>query len=304
MTPVEQLVFPSRRRQVTAAWEALYFEPMIGSGERICVAILAVSEADFALVPVVGVERLNCLYGKEGLDFIQLLLRQTFDNINQTFESSENRRRFVNSEDESFALRFSFDGIFSGPRRHSSANSINEVAKNGLMLCASLTERLADTSEETADAMTRKKLENNVRQVVTNDYPLWSHKFGIKRTLEANSRPVTFGFVGAHVAADFGYLDPTHLAPTVHYAKSNLLELSSLKRIAGELYSEKREHYQILLFVPRHDDPRYTDRQIESVQSALRTLTIEAEGHGLELFANDEIKQMANHLIHTENPRA
>ena len=303
MTPVEQLVFPSRRQQVTAAWEALYFEPMIGSGERICVGVLAVSETDFALVPVVGVERLNCLYGKEGLNFIQMLLLQTFDGINRTFESSENRRRFINNQGDSAALQFSFDGIFSGPRRHSAANSIEEVARNGLMLCASLTERLADTSDETPDAMTRKKLENGVRQIVTSYNPLWSYYFGTTRTLEANSRPVTFGFVGTHVAADFGYLDPTHLAPTVHHAKSNLLELSSLKRIAGELYSETREHYQMLLFVPRHDDPRYTDRQIESVQSALRTLTIEAKGHGLEMFANDEVKEMANHLIHTENPR-
>ena len=133
--PITGLLFPPRNENIRAQWMPIYIEPMVGSGERICIGVATVSDDGFLVVPVVALDRLECLYGKEvgavllAADFVTNDLRNAL------------------AKDGAAALgnwNPPMEGAYCGRIAHGAGASLEEIARTGLMMCASLVGRLAD----------------------------------------------------------------------------------------------------------------------------------------------------------------
>lgn len=135
----EQLDFPPRNRQVEANWMPLYIEPMIGSGERLAIGVAVASQSEFLVVPVATLNRLRCVYGDDN-DAIVFAAESAIDSITQSL--TENGIGGLND------WSAPFEGILTGSVRVGAGESLEAIARQGIMLCSSLVEKLAETEEE------------------------------------------------------------------------------------------------------------------------------------------------------------
>ncbi len=115
--------FPKRRDAVHGQWSPIYIEPVVGSGERICVGVAAVNGKASLVVPVVALDRLECLYGK-GVDAILLASRVALEYTRQML-----------NKDGGHALRTwkaPMDGLYIGPAVPSEGDTLEEIARTGI----------------------------------------------------------------------------------------------------------------------------------------------------------------------------
>jgi hypothetical protein len=68
LTSLQGAEFPLPRNAVHGVWAAIFIEPMVGSGERICVGVGAATNAGNEVVQVPALSRLECLCGENVRD--------------------------------------------------------------------------------------------------------------------------------------------------------------------------------------------------------------------------------------------
>jgi len=268
---------------------------MMGSGEKICIGIAVANSDEYLVTPVVALKRLSSVYGKEAdaLVFAANLALEHFRN-HLTGSGQAGIRDW----------KPPLDGIILGSPRIGAGMSIDEIARTGLMACASLVEKVSDDEEaiQVAEGVTTNRLEQLVKQRVIALNPGLEKSFNIKRQLKENVRASEIGFVGKKLAANFGILVPTSLSLHVNIAKAKLWDLAQLREDLSKdaLFNAGLERFEMLLHRVKYDAPEYSERQVKNVQFAVNELEDEADKMEIrcrDLTSPDEI---ADQIIHAE----
>jgi hypothetical protein len=273
ISSLSTLSFPPRNENVHARWMPVYIEPMIGSGERICIAVATANDSGFLVVPVVALDRLECLYGKEAdailfaADFVTNDLRNAL--------AKEGASELENWKPP-------MEGAYSGRIANGSGSSLEEIARTGLTMCASLVERLSDADDEVnsnTSKISGNRLEQLVKEKVLFVRPELEQMFGRQRKLGENVRSVTIGFVGNTIAANFGVLMPQYLSGNVKDIKAKLWDIAQLREDFGQpqLIVSTISRFEMFIFKPANDAPEYSDRQLISINEAVNELEAEAD---------------------------
>jgi hypothetical protein len=270
----DDLRFPARQDGVRATWAPIYIEPMVGSGERLTIGVAVANADNHLVVPVVSLPRLSCIYGKENEGLIFAAGKALDDmGVHLSSEGKSILETWVSP----------FEGLYKGPIRIGSGNSLEEIARNALMLCSSLVEKLEESEEEPDDAhgvMSESRLERLVKEKVLINMPRLENAFGREFKPEANVRKTNIGFVGEHLVANFSLLAPPYLARQVKDAKAKLWDLVQLQEyVHGAQFDldPQLSRFELLINRISQDDPQYSDRQVESVQEAVNELEMEAD---------------------------
>ncbi len=286
---INNLQFPPRRDRVQADWAPIYIEPMVGSGERLTIGVAVANPENFIIVPVASLDRLRCLYGKENeaLIYAATTALDSFTGI---------LAREGQTGLETWATPF--EGIIKGSIRAGAGDSLEEIARNALMLCSSLVEKLAESDEESEgekEGMSEGRLERLVKEKVLSSRPMLENAFGAVFQPSSNVRKTKIGFVGQRIVANFSLLAPSYLGRQVKEAKAKLWDLAQVQEYvhAQEFnLSPELSRFELLLNRVRDDDPQYSDRQIASIQEAVNELEIEADKKEIlcrPLLSPDEI---------------
>lgn len=289
--PITGLLFPPRNENVRAQWMPIYIEPMVGSGERICIGVATVNDDGFLVVPVVALDRLECLYGKE----VEAVL------LAADFVTNDLRNALA--KDGAAALgnwNPPMEGAYCGRIVYGAGASLEEIARTGLMMCASLVERLADIegeSHSTSDRISGNRLELLVKERVLSVRPGLEQMFSRQRKLGVNVRPVTIGFVGNVIAANFGVLIPPSLSSDVKDIKAKLWDIAQLREDFGQssLVASTVTRFEMLVYRPTNHAPEYSDRQIRSINEAMNELEAEADKKQIRcrpFTAHDDIAEV------------
>ena len=296
------LPFPPRREKVRALWQPIYLEPMIGSGERICVGVAVANAEGYRVVPASGLERFECLYGKAGSDFVRQIIEATCDSLARALEQPRGHEAFADAATWSQFWTPPLQGFSTGAPNFGAGDNLEEIARNGLSLCASLVEKAVDNSEESQPALTRTQLQIDVRKIVVNKNPLLADYFEKERNLGDNVRHINFGFVGQRLAANFAVLNSHSLSENIDYAVSRIWYLRNLKvqEFHDELFSRERTHFELLVRVPAPDSASHTRTQLQSIAEAQSLLEIVAKDNKVSLFPSDSVNTIADELIQKE----
>lgn len=299
MTPLPSpngIQFPDRRNAVTGEWSPLYIEPVVGSGERICIGVAAVTESASLVVPVVALNRLECLYGK-GVDSLSLATRVALDYTREMFG--------MHGTQALRAWKAPMDGIYIGPAIRSEGDTLEEIARTGLTASSSLVEKLADSEDEgdgRGAELTTSRLEELVKEKVVAVRPPLGDRFRVQRRIRENARASVIGFVGDHIAANFGMLLPGRLSPLVDVSKAKLWDLAQLREDVkrGDLFGDKLKRFELLVYRPREESPEYSLRQLKSVQEAVVELEAEADKVEIRCRPATSHEQIAEALLEAE----
>lgn len=292
----DKLQFPSRHDNVKAKWVPIYIEPMVGSGERIAIGVAVAHQNSYLTVPVAALERLECLYGKENraLIFAAKAAIESFERV----LSREGDRAL-----ETWTAPF--EGVIKGATRIGAGNSLEEIARSGLMLCSSLVEKIAD-AEEIEDAgasVTTIRLEHLIKEKVLAKRQSLEISFNKPFQYVTSGRATRIGFVGQRLVANFGLLAPLHLGQLFKDAKAKLWDLGQIrddvKRPEFNLSAELN-NFELLVNRVRDDDPQYSEKQIKSVQEAYNELEFEADRKEIICRWMKSPDEIANHIVKLE----
>lgn len=269
--------FPERRDAVQGEWAPIYIEPIVGSGERICIGVVAVNGGASLVVPVVSLERLECIYGK-GVDAILLASRVAVEYTREALGKQGAQALKT--------WKAPMDGLYIGATVRAEGNTLEEIGRTGVTASASLVEKLADSEEEgegRGSGLTTNRLEELIKQRVITVRPVLEQRFRVQRRVRENARPAIIGFIGEKIAANFGMLLPGRLGPLVDISKAKLWDLAQLREDVrrGDLFSQPLNRFELLVYQPREESPEYSLRQMRGIQEAV--VELEAEADKLEI---------------------
>ncbi len=271
---VEQIRFPQRRSNRRASWVPVFIEPVVGSGERLCVGVLVADNSEHLVVPVPSLDRLGCIYGDaaEALSNGAAVALEVF-----------RRRLAADGRDSLSSLRSPLDGIFLGQVRIGAGESLEDIARTSLYQSASLVEKAVE-EEDTIEAAERtslstRRLERLVQENVVSHRPDLAAAFNKPFKIAQDARPMRLGFVGRKLAANFGLIVPGPLATLVNNAKAKLWDLEQLRSgtQAGLFTGNRDMGFELLVHRAKRDDPQYSERQLKSVDAAIIELEAEAD---------------------------
>lgn len=292
--PIEQIRFPERRSNRRALWSPVYIEPVVGSGERLCVGVVVAGETEHLVVPVPALERLSCLYGDAATSLSHGAALALHALGNQMAREGE---KAIN------ALRVPVDGIFFGPVRRGAGESLADVARTALLQSASLVEKAIE-EEETPEVVERttlstRRLEQLVQDVVVNARPDLARAFRKTFQVTPEARPMRLGFVGQKLAANFGLLVPGPLSTLVNNAKAKLWDLEQLRTgtNAGMFASNSHMTFELLVHRVEQDAPQYSTQQLKAVDAAVLELETEADKVDIRCRAMFSPRQIADSLL-------
>lgn len=293
---LDSMKFPARNERVVAKWSPVYIEPMLGSGERLCIAVAVIDRSTHLVVPVVALNRLECLYGSESASIL----------IAAEIVIADLQTTIVKYGEEAFRLwKSPVEGVELGNVRDGAAESMEAIARAALMMSASLVERICEAEEfviSSNERLSSNRLEELIKEGVTRLEPKLAEMFGKQRKKANNTRSVTMGFVGNVIAANFGVLTPQYLSANVKDIKSKLWDLANVRDdlLGNNLIPSKVSRFEMLFYRPFDNAPEYSTKQITNLNEAVNELESEADSKDIRCRANYTHETIIKTLIEAE----
>ena len=296
LSPNDNLNFPKKENKVEAKWAPIYIEPIVGSGERISVGVVVVTKEDFLVVPVSSMNRLRCIYGED----IKALIFAAETSMKSIVQGiAKNGTNFV------FDWKSPIDGVYLGNIKSTAGRNLEEIARYGLMLSASLVEKLSEEDEtsQASEQFTTSRLEKMIKESVILQNPQLEIAFTRRFQPVKNARPTYIGFVGQKIAANFGLFVPGSLAAQVKDVKAKLWDLAQLQEYIGgnfEGLDKNLNRFELLLHKIKDNDPSYSDKQIISIKEAVTELEEEADKKKIRCRPLTSTEDIASILVEAE----
>lgn len=267
-----ELKFPPRELFTNAVYFPLFIEPVVGSGERLCIgAVLQFGERQ-ELVILPEMKRLSRVYGAaaKSLEFAVKVGRKPLEGVLKA-RGIEGLREWQSP----------VEGLILGAPRITSARTFEDCVRIAFSQCASLFQVPVPEAHSKADVVGRRfarltvsRLEKAVAEEVTRQRPALHASFSQRFHVSPNAWATRVGFVGRHLVANFGMLVPTNLQSLVDSAKARLLDLERLRGEKKDALFSTRSDARFELFMKRATlkDVEYSEAQIKTVDDAAEEL--------------------------------
>lgn len=290
--PFDQSLFPPLPDYaVTTA--PLLLEPIMGSGESLCLAVAALgADGAFQIAPILDEAKAQCLVGEQApslLGFMRLGM-DSLSNHLTTHHAMETWRPPV-------------AGMQLG---HIASGRVDSL-KDALRITARSHAFLAGLADFASDSQTQAQSEadrwpGQVRAAVTARRPALAGWFNRRRALAPGGGQTRFDYLGERLAAQLGRLIPgPGIGAQVRAAKAKLWDLEALRDAGGQ--SGSREHpstYELLLYRPRDDDPAHSEQAIVRLHEALQELEYAGDQQALRVRALYDAESAAARIIEAE----
>lgn len=295
---VDPSAFPELPR-FRATWAPIYLEPIIGSGERITIAIAAIADdGSIHVHPVLKEENVRCFLGSATPRFLNL--------AGLCIESA---RRHLETERSLEDWKPPMEGAILGEQMRVYSKNMTGVIRMAVKssaFLASLPDILdAEYESEPATDDARKKWVGLVREAVVSKAPRLGDRFDKLIDLK-KKRSKRIDYLGDRLVAQLGRLIPGRgLGQHIRSAKISLWELDVLRIMREDMpilsfSDEPNDRFELILYRPRDDDPAYSDKEIEKLHEALSELEEEGDQHNLIVRPVFDALEAAEEIIRSE----
>lgn len=211
-------------------WRAIYWEPVMATGERLCVGFLTTWGGESKAVLTIRQDLLSALFGAAGPK-AHALLDRAFRLANARLAEAP----------EIQSAQPAMTGLYFGLVETSHVNSYADLLQIGKLMSSSLAAMAEPDHPESADLVemggeqrqTARQFATRVRDLALARDKRLASCFNREASLMAARRPVRFGFLSDSLAAQFGLLQPTNINSHVRAARGMLAELSLARSASG-----------------------------------------------------------------------
>jgi len=271
----------------------VYIEPIVGSGERICVGIAAVGQdGQSIVVRTIKDETALCMLGAAAhklLNLVEVAL--------------SNLTKFTGQHKSLTDWQSPVPGVMLGSITAGYVTDltmmVRTVARNHAFLSAMSDFTAADESIAEESPAT-DRWATMVKEATTLLRPNLGAAFN--RQLKLTSKGTTrFDFVGQNLAAQLGRIIPGHaISGLVKTAKAKLWDLETLSEHNEQQLFKSNHAYELILYRPRDNDPAYSEKEIGRLNEALVELEETGDKQQLRVVAAYTAEEAAQRIICSE----
>ncbi len=268
------------------SWRAIYWEPVMGSGERLCVGCITSLHGKTKAHKAVKPGVLMALYSANGAS-AEMMLDRGFSLLNQ----------IANIQSLS-DMEAPFYGTFLGSLFNSHVNTEQELVQIALIMTSSMCNMsdpgLLDESEPATDG--GKKVNHQfitrVKKEVSDQRPELSPYFNIEAKLLTKNRPVRFGFLSDRLVAHLGLLQQQNLNGAVRNARGLMAEVHM-----AHIAREEQGLAAVVLGYPPLNSASLGSADREAIADSLEELRLEAAQLNVKFAAGDTDAACAKELV-------
>jgi hypothetical protein len=228
-----------------ARYRPIYFEPMVGSGERFTVAVMAQGHGgESKVVQTVSPKKLQCMYGEHAATVINLVML-VIDSAHRHMESGadladwqppvtgiypgpiQSTRSNAEMEGVLFQALTSYSSLYSGEIVDQAMSEINN-------------EPLDDTEEQTI------RLIQAVKMLTIGKNPRFAHHWQRDFAVQDRGR-ITIDYLGVKYNANLSNFNVRQLGVAFRSAKAKLLDLEILRETRQSEALDCPQDYELLV---------------------------------------------------------
>lgn len=175
-------------------WHAIYLEPIVGSGERITVAVAAISsQSEFNVIQAIRSELLDCLYGIQSQNIQNM--------INWLIKSAS---KYIQATGGLEGWKAPFEGVVCTEATQASDNNIDGVLRQAIRFSASLSTLSLDADRDSDDQQPKKyasRWATNIADELRGINPHLTSYLKQKIKIGDSGIQTTFGFLNDRYAS-------------------------------------------------------------------------------------------------------
>jgi hypothetical protein len=268
-------------------WQSVYFEPIIGSGERITVGVLAVGDfGDAKVVRAMRSELFECLYGINAPKIINM--------IDLVISSIENELTKYKTLEQ---WHSPIGGINLGKETLACDVDLNAILRQGLRFTASLSALSIDAEREDSYEVQPKRytsqFSSNIKGQLKLIDPRLTNSFNLKIKISGSDALTTYGFMNDRYVTNFGLLVPSRLSASMNIIKAKIYDVEALKK---SNYYLQPERFEIIIGTPSFDDPTLSDASILRLKNSLELVEEIADKDEINIFRATDPLSAAQHV--------
>lgn len=263
-----------------AHWMPVYWEPIIGSGERIALLVAArTTEGEWRLQPAASMEAWACFLGSKAGNVQRLV-----EFIERSLTAHMQAGKWLQT------WRSPLSGVSPGEVRWAHGRHWGDVIRGALADSAFLAS-LADILPDSKTAVTEHESEDLrwsrlIRDAVQARRPEWATHFNRAVKAGEHVRETRIDYLGRRYCAGFARLVPGGgLARHLKDSKAKLIDLELVRKRAEEadLFAGSAHEIELLAFVPAETDVGYSERMIREAHRAFALLEEFADKHEMRV---------------------
>lgn len=266
-------------------WIPIYLEPIMGSGERIAVAILyCIGNDEVKIRQVIRQEVIDGIYGSASENFTGI--------VSAVIEYLAEKMPRISMASE---FKLPFGGILLGIQQDCYASDENDLLSQAVSLTASLgTISFESESEQVIDdGKGNERFVTAVHNETITINPGIIQNFN-RRLSVGNGKILTrYGFVNGKIAVNFGTLSPAYIPQSANNVKAKILDLEALKIHCEE---ETPESIEMIVWRPDVNDPLVSKKTMTKINDTIFHLHDLARTIDLGFSEVFSIRQTAEYL--------
>jgi hypothetical protein len=252
-----------------AIWAPIYFEPIIGSGEKLTIAVVAVSEGgEFKIRQSIRQCVVKAMYGNKSDQFnalIELIISSLTSHLSKT-KILEN-------------WNVPMQGVVLGKIKSTSSSDIIGVLRQAVMLTSSLSSLdFYANDEENNQYSSDNTWSKLLKDITINNHPSFDRYFDREFKVVSEARAAKIFFLSDRSAINTERLRPNNIGTDLDKNKARLLDLFAIKD-HDNLFT--RSTHELIVYRPTEDDITFSKRQMKRLNDALLTLEEVGDRHSI-----------------------
>lgn len=251
-----------------AIWTPIYFEPIMGSGEQLTIAVAALDQDGvYKIKQAIRPHVIKAMYGNKS-DQFNSLIELIISSLSFHLEKNKTFNNWVTP----------MQGVRLGKIKNAVSTDMIGILRQAVILTASLSSLDFYSSD---DEMEQYSSENTwskqVKEVVVNKHPSLDVYFNRQFKVVSEARAAKIFFLSDRSAFNTERLRPSNISVDLDKNKARLLDLFAVKDY--DIFT--RNTHELIVYRPLDDDPTYSKNQIKILKDALLTLEEVGDKHSI-----------------------
>lgn len=273
-----------------AIWAPIYFEPIIGSGEKLTIAVVAVGrDGEFKIRPSIKRRVVKAMYGNKSDQFnalIELVIYSLTSHL-----CNDNAKTL---EEWNVPMH----GVALGKIRNTSSSDIDGVIKQAVMLTSSLASLdFYSNDEENDQCSSNYNWPKSLKEITIFNHPNFYCYFDRSLDFVSYARAAKIFFLSERSAINTERLRPNHIGTDLDKNKARLLDLFAVKD--HDFFT--RSTHELIVYRPTEDDDIiFNEKQMRKLDDALLTLREVGDKHSIIVTPVNNTRQALRRIEKAE----
>ncbi|MDW7782283.1 hypothetical protein [Morganella morganii] len=275
----------------SASWVPIYFEPMMGSGEKFTVVIAAIGcDGAVRVCNTIRPHVIKAMYGNKHTQF-NSLINVIINSLNSHLSEQRNFHEWVSP----------ISGVNVGDITKSQSTDMTGVLRQAIQLTASLSSLDFFSEENNEDQYSSEfTWANQVRDSVIRFKPCYSPYFNREFKVAGEARATKIFFLSDRIAINTDRIIPGQIATHLDRSKARIFDLLSVRDM--DIFT--RTTFEFIVYRPEDSDPTYNKSQIKRLNEALLEIQEVGDKHSIRVVPVTAPHKAAKRIIKAESKAA